>query len=100
MGDEILLGNLHLGVAQADFLGLARRGLRVFLAHDAEVDVPDESSPGPIGVTKVKWAVAGLSDDVVEDGLDAWIGGDFGVGEEFYGGHVRNLWDDCFCLPS
>ena len=38
--------------------------------------------------------------DVVEDGLDAWIGGDFGVCEEFYGGHVRNLWDDCFCLPS
>jgi hypothetical protein len=25
--------------------------------------------------------------DVVEDGLDAWVGGDFGVGEEFYCGH-------------
>jgi hypothetical protein len=25
--------------------------------------------------------------DVREDGLDAWVDGDFGVGEEFYGGH-------------
>ena len=27
--------------------------------------------------------------DVVEDGLDAWVGGDFGVGPEFYGGHPK-----------
>ncbi len=25
--------------------------------------------------------------DVVEDGFDAWVGGDFFVGPEFYGGH-------------
>ena len=25
--------------------------------------------------------------DVVEDGLDAWVGGDFGVSPELYGGH-------------
>ncbi len=29
--------------------------------------------------------------DVVEDGLDAWVGGDFGVRPEFYGGHRENL---------
>jgi hypothetical protein len=25
--------------------------------------------------------------NVGEDGLDAWVDGDFGIGEEFYGGH-------------
>jgi hypothetical protein len=30
--------------------------------------------------------------DIVEDGFDAWIGVDFGISPEFYGGHAGPFW--------
>ena len=49
-----------------------------------EIGLVGEGSPEVVDEVGVSGGA-----DVVEDGLDAGVGGDFGVGPEFYGGHVE-----------